>query len=422
MAKHFTNYKQTARIIDQVTITSANLGVAHLSTEDATLEGRHVTIQNSKLVSFGSCSYLGLEHHKDLKQGAIDAIKQFGTQFSSSRAYLSLGLYKKLETLLEKMFEAPVIVTPSTTLGHLSAIPVLVESNDVVIMDMQVHASVQTVIQLIKGRNIDVEMIRHNRMDHLEERITELKNKHEKIWFMVDGVFSMYGDYAPFEDLLALLIKYEQLHLYVDDAHGMSWAGKNGVGYARSVMPKHERLYMATSLNKAFAAGGGCLIFPNEEIRRKVRNQGSTMIFSGPLQPPLLGSAIASAELHLSDKIYPLQNDLQARISYFHEVAAFLKLPLISSHNSPIKFIGVGKPGVGYSMVRRLMDKGFYVNLSVFPSVSYKNTGLRLPLTNHLTFKDLDDVLELIAKELPKALHEENSNIRFVHEAFKIAV
>src|SRR6185436_14972501 len=120
-------------------------------------------------------------------------------------------------------------------------------------------------------------------------------------WYMADGVYSMYGDYAPLKDIMQLLYNHEQLHLYVDDAHGMSWAGKNGAGFAKTILPRHERMFLVTSLNKAFAAGGGCLVYPNDDWKRKVRNCGSTMIFSGPVQPPLLGAAIASAQIHLSD-------------------------------------------------------------------------------------------------------------------------
>lgn len=420
MAKYLTNHEQNMRIIDQVGITSAGLGIILLSTEDEKLDGRRITVFGKQLINFSSCSYLGLEHHPRVKEKAIEAIQNYGTQFSSSRAYISIGLYRELENQLSMMFEAPVVVSASTTLGHISNMPVLIGSKDVVILDAQVHASVQTAVQFLKSRNVPIELIRHNRMDILEDRILELKDKYEKIWYMADGVYSMYGDYAPLEELMKMLNQYEQLHLYIDDAHGMSWIGKHGTGYAKTGLPRHQRIFLVTSLNKAFAAGGGALIYPNEEWKRKVRNCGSTMVFSGPVQPPSLGAAIASAEIHLSDEIYKLQNQLKDKIKFFVETAKKLELPLISKTLSPIKFIGVGKPGVGYSMVRRLMDAGYYINLSVFPSVSYNNTGLRLPLTNHLTYEDIEGVLTAIARELPIALQEEDSSMKSIYQAFKM--
>ena len=72
---------------------------------------------------------------------------------------------------------------------------------------------------------------------------------------MIDGVYSMYGDFAPMQDIVTLLNKYQKLHLYADDAHGMSIAGKNGAGIIYNQAPLHKKMVMATSLNKAFAAG-----------------------------------------------------------------------------------------------------------------------------------------------------------------------
>ena len=36
----------------------------------------------------------------------------------------------------------------------------------------------------------------------------------------------MFADFAPFDELAGLLDRHEQLHLYIDDSHGMSWAGR----------------------------------------------------------------------------------------------------------------------------------------------------------------------------------------------------
>ena len=104
--------------------------IIHHCTEDTTLNGRTITLNGKTLLNFGSCSYLGLEQHPDLKTGVIDAVTKYGTQFSSSRTYASLGLYQELENGLKATFGKPVIVTASTTLGHLATIPVIIGEND----------------------------------------------------------------------------------------------------------------------------------------------------------------------------------------------------------------------------------------------------------------------------------------------------
>jgi 7-keto-8-aminopelargonate synthetase-like enzyme len=415
-----TRHEQILDTIDEVTNISSSLGIAQLKVENEEINGRTIIIKGREVVNFGSCSYLGLEKNPQIIEGVVEAVRKFGSQFSSSRAYASVTLYSEAEGLLEEMFERPILLAPTVTLGHLSNIPVLVGDRDAVILDLQVHACVQTAAQLVKARGVHVELIRHNRVDILEERINDLKDKYEKIWYMADGVYSMYGDFLPINDLYRLLDSYPQFNLYVDDAHGTGWIGNNGVGYVLSQKPFHERLFLVAGLAKSFAACGGVLVFPNERAKNKVRNCGGTFIFSGPIQPPMLGAIIASAKLHLSNDIKFFQNELQKRVDYFVETCKSFNLPLIGESNSPIFFIGVGKPGVGYNMVTRIMNKGFYINLSVFPSVPYKNTGLRIPLTVNHTFEDIYNLLSIIADQLPFALKDNDSSIEEINKAFKI--
>lgn len=227
-------------ILNQIIKDGSNRGLIHHHTEDAIMNGRTVTIEGQEQLNFGSCSYLGLEVHPQLKEGVIDAVTRYGTQFSSSRTYLSLGLYDELETTLRGVFEKPVMVTASTTLGHLATLPVVVGDNDAIILDLQVHSSVQMVAQLLKARKVPIYVIRHNCIKSLETKIQQLNNKHDKIWYFANGVYSMYGDFAPFQQLETLLNQYKKFHLYIDDAHGMRWTGKNGIGVVRSHMDHHD--------------------------------------------------------------------------------------------------------------------------------------------------------------------------------------
>src|SRR5436190_17142502 len=84
-------------IVNKLAEISIKLGIVHNNTEDEILDGRHIQIKGEKLLYFGSCGYLGLEHDERLKQGAINAIHKYGTQFSSSRAYVSSKYYQEAE-------------------------------------------------------------------------------------------------------------------------------------------------------------------------------------------------------------------------------------------------------------------------------------------------------------------------------------
>ncbi|MEO0472676.1 MAG: aminotransferase class I/II-fold pyridoxal phosphate-dependent enzyme [Bacteroidota bacterium] len=402
-----TKNSQTLEVIDQVISRGVDEGVIHLSTENDSFRGRDIQLKGQKMINFSSCSYLGLELDNRLKHAASEAVMKFGTQFSSSRAYVSIGLYEELEKLLETIYNAPVLVSASTTLGHLSNIPVLIGDRDAIIMDHQVHASVGMACQMVKGRGVKVEMIRHNNVERLAERIEHLSKSYDRIWYMADGLYSMYGDFAPVDELKPLLDAYPQLHLYLDDAHSIGWTGPHGQGHVYPRIGGHKRVYITGSMAKSFGVGGGILIFPDQKTKQRVRNCGGTMIFSGPIQPPTLGAAIASAKIHLSNELPELQDKLAQRIDCFNQTALELNLPIKKVAHSPIFFIEVGQPEVGYNMVKRLMNLGYYTNLGVYPSVPYKNTGLRMTVNNHMGLGDIQNLLTLIHQQLPFALEEE---------------
>ena len=134
----------------------------------------------------------------------------------------------------------------------------------------------------------------------------------------------------------------------------------------------------------------------------------------------ILGAAIESAKIHLSDEIYTMQDELKAKVAFFNATAKKLELPLVNETDSPIAFIGVGKPDVGYNMVRRMMNLGYFFNLSVFPSVSYNNTGLRIPINRLMTYEDIENLLTEISIQLPKALEDSNSSMADVIKHFKL--
>ena len=406
--------------IDQIITDGVRRGILHLYTDGDKIADNHILLKGKKVVNFGSCSYLGLEFDPRLKESSKAAIDQYGTQFSESRAYVSVRLYQELEELLNRLFEAHCVITPTTTLGHIAAIPVLISSADAIITDQQVHNSVTTATKLAIAAGTHVEVIRHNRLDLLEDRIKLLRTKYQKIWYLADGIYSMFGDKAPIDEIYQLLDLYQQFHFYVDDAHGMSIRGKHGRGSVLHKRCFHPKMVMGTSLNKAFASGGGVMIYPKKELARKVRTCGGPLITSGPLQPAQLGAAVAAAKIHLTGEIYSMQEELQERIKFTNLMLKKYQLPVIAENNAAVFFIGVHLPKVGYNMVRRMLEAGYYVNLGIFPAVPMKNTGIRFTITRLHTFSQIEKMIRTMAEELPRALKEEGITYADIYKAFKL--
>jgi 7-keto-8-aminopelargonate synthetase-like enzyme len=371
--------------------------------EDKQFNGRKVTIDNKELLYFASCSYLGLETHPDLIEGAIEATKYYGTQTPSSRAVLSSPLYREVEKHLKNIFPGFQIVTQTVTLGHFSVLPLLIEAGDAIILDAYVHNSVRMASQHCRANGTSVFLARHNNMEHVKYLIYRLKKEgYKNIWYCADGIYSIHGDLLNVRDLYQLLDKEENFYAYIDDAHGAGWSGKNGCGYVIGHYGLHPKSIVAVSFAKSFAACGGGLIVPDEELAELIRMTGQTMIFSGPIQPSTLGALIASLKIHLSDKIGRYQDELAGLILHFRERSQELNLPIVTKDNTPIQLLRIGNMEGTFNALKKLRDRGCIATTAAYPAIAHGDEGIRITITRHLKKSDIDYFLENV-KEILQA-------------------
>jgi 7-keto-8-aminopelargonate synthetase-like enzyme len=398
---------------------SCDLGIFQLKVESDTYDGRILKVNNRDILHFSNCSYVGLDICEALKLGAINAITRYGTLFSSSRLCVGLDLNEKLESLLDQITGHHTLVTQTTTLGSISAIPVMITANDLIVMDHQVHTSVQNAVKIAEAQGTKVGMIRHNSMSALEDVIQKQQNKYEKIWYMADGIYSMLGDNCPMEDMYDLMNRYPNFHCFVDDAHGISWIGKHGKGSVLHKRPLHPQMVLVMSLAKGFGCCGGVLVFPTPEARHLIRCLGTSLIFSGPIPTPVLGACIASAKLHLTDEIKVRQNVLYALIKFFREKAYAYGLPLVNHTFSPIFYFGAGSEANAYHIVKSLLDAGFLTTICNYPVVPKKNAGIRVTLTTHNSFADIENLLSTMAGLVEELELEGKLNKEKIYQDFK---
>ncbi|RMH39637.1 MAG: aminotransferase class I/II-fold pyridoxal phosphate-dependent enzyme [Gammaproteobacteria bacterium] len=413
----------TSRLLDYLyheMIVCATEGIGYVVLDDEELKANEIVIGGKKVKSFGSCSYLGLELDPRMKAASIKAIEKYGTAFSSSRAYLSSPLYGELQELLEAIFQKPVIATPTTSLGHIAAIPSLVDPSDAIVLDHQVHASVQNAAKIAKANGTHVEMVRHSNLENLEWRIQKLTSEFRNVWYFADGVYSMFGDLAPFKEIESLLNKYDNLYLYVDDAHGMSWSGPRGSGTVLAAIEFHPKMVLATSMVKGFGGGGGILVFPDSQLRDFINYTGSTLFFSGPIQNGSLGACVCSAKIHLSPEINELQEKLKGLLRFTLDSCDAMEIPLAVKELTPIFFVPVSDTRTAYQITRKMIEKGFFLNIAAYPSVPVKNAGLRFTITNHMSEGSILEMLETLREVYYQTLAANGVTLDEVYAAFKL--
>lgn len=361
-------------------------------------DGSTITVDGREIVNFGNCSYLGLSVDERIKRGAIEATERFGPHYSSSQMYSAVDLYSELEELLVRMTDAPALVLPpTTTLGHLACLPTLIGEGDAVVLDAHSHASLQLTMQVLSGRGIPVRPVPHNDLGMLESTVAALTSQHRHVWYVADGVYSMFGDLAPIRAITELVAGHDNLYAYLDDAHGFSWLGVHGRGYVLSSMDLNERTVVAAGTGKSFGTGGAALFFGDTDLATTVRRVGGPMTFSGPIHPPTLGASIASAHIHLSEEHYRLRSRILDQIQLVATLLAEHGLPAISWSQTPIWMIRVGDVDRTLELGRRLLEEGFFVNVSGFPAVPVGMAGLRFTHTLNNSDHQITEMIERMA-------------------------
>ncbi len=379
-----------------------SMGLLQQVAEDEALSGRELTLGGRNMLSFASCSYLGLEMEPALKDAAIAATQAYGTQFSASRAFISAPPYAEAEALLSQITGRPSLLVPSTSLGHQAALPLLVGPDDLVLIDVQAHASLHVAAQLLKAQGIRVQTVGHSAPDHVARKLRA--SDAPRVWLLIDGVYSMIGDVAPFAAYDRLLAEDERLTLYIDDAHATGWCGDRGQGMALDRWPDHPRVLVALSLNKSFACAGGCLALASDEQAEAVRAFGPAMTFSGPVQPPMLGAILASARLHLSNDLAERQSALRQRVAHFNAGAKALDMPLACEDETPMRYIRIGDVGRTVAAATALQTAGYFMASVAPPAVSARDVGLRMTITAHHTMSDIDALLTALSDALAASL------------------
>lgn len=153
-------------------------------------------------LDFSSNDYLGLSMHPELHEGARAAIARYGTGARASR--LVTGNYELLEELEAELASfkgaETALVFPSGYQANLGLLSTILGPEDAVFVDRLAHACLVDGVRLSPAR---LRVFPHNDLEKLEELLAEAVHAPAR-WILVDGVYSMDGDFAPLPELLAL--------------------------------------------------------------------------------------------------------------------------------------------------------------------------------------------------------------------------
>ncbi len=251
--------------------------------------GRVITQNHGEMIMLGSYSYLGLIGHPKIDAAAKAAVDHYGTGTHGVRLLAgSLVLHDELEERIARFKGTEAAITMSSGyVTNLATISSLLRRGDTVICDKLNHASIVDGCLLAQAKFV---RFRHNDMDHLEKRLTEVEGN-GRILVVADAVFSMDGDIINLPEVSRLCKKYDA-YLMIDEAHSIGVLGETGHGIEEHFdMPADAVDIKMGTLSKTIPSAGG-YIAGNEELIYYLKHSARGFIFSAAV-PPALPSGLA---------------------------------------------------------------------------------------------------------------------------------
>ncbi len=353
-------------------------------------EGR-IASGDKLFLNLSSNDYLGLSQQPELKEAAIEATRRWGVGAGASR--LICGNHELYEQLEERIARfkgtAAAVVFASGYMANTGVISAIAAKGDCIFSDELNHASIIDGIRMSRGQLF---VYRHNDMDHLEELLS-LRPASGKAIVITDCVFSMDGDLAPLERLVAIRKKYGCL-LIVDDAHATGVLGRSGGGLAEHLNIVGEIDATVGTFSKALGSLGGFVAGSNDLIDFLV-NRARSLIFSTALPPSILAANIAAIDLtvnspRLREKLF----DNTHTLLYNLRKMGFQ----IGPTETPIIPLMVGETAKAVLLAAQLLKEGLLVKPIRPPTVPNGGARIRITASAAHSPEDMESALAAFIK------------------------
>ncbi|MFO1117363.1 MAG: aminotransferase class I/II-fold pyridoxal phosphate-dependent enzyme [Beijerinckiaceae bacterium] len=347
---------------------------------------------NGHYVSFANYDYLGLADHPDVKAAAHQAVDKFGVGALASRLVGGeRSTHQIFEDDLAKFLGVEATLSlVSGYLTNLTVITHLMAKRDAIFLDELSHNSVATGARTSDAAQI---VFRHNDLDHLDELLTEHREKYNNVMIAVESLYSMDGDTIDLPRLVELKEKH-QAWLLVDEAHSIGVLGERGAGLCEycGVDPDKVDLIIGT-LSKSFASCGG-FVAGKRGLIDWMKFTLPGFVYSVGLSPVITAAAAKALDLMQTEswRVAKLAHNAE----FLRDTAQAAGLdtgPAIGRAVVPILFNSVWET---MAVSQHLLEHGIYVPPVVQVGVPKDKPRLRFFISANHTEDEIRQVVQLI--------------------------
>lgn len=370
------------------------------------VRGRDIRVSPDHWVTdFASCNYLGLDLDPQMHIDVEKAIERWGVHPSWCRLVASPAIYNEAEQRLAQLVGTEdALILPTVTLISIGVIPALVGKSGVLFLDKSGHETMYEGAKIARDSGAKLLSFRQGDFTHLEELLLEHKDNPRKV-ILVDGVYSMTGDYADISKLTKLAKTYDAL-VYVDDAHGFGVVGElptfdqpygfKGNGVVRHFNEDYENIIYVGGCSKAYsslAAFVGC----SSKMKDFLKAFSTPYDLSGPCPTASLSTLLQGLAIN-ELKGEELRKNLYDLTRQTIEGLKSLGYQVLNKTGFPIVSVLVGDTDVLVATSNKLFDEGILITAAPFPMMPKGLECHRLTLTSANSEKDVEKLLEAFGK------------------------
>ncbi len=298
-------------------------------------------------------------------------------------------VYTELERHLANAYGKPALLFNSgyhANTGNVSALNI---AGTLWLTDKLIHASV---IDGIRLAGAECRRWAHNDVAKLRKLVERLYDDYERLVVVCESVYSMDGDMAPLEELVALKREYPKVMLYVDEAHGLGCFGPHGLGVCEEKGIIDDIDILVGTLGKACASSGAYVV-TTPLLHDFLVNNARSFIFSTALPPACAAWSLLMLE-HLSG--------MASEREHLAELSDMLREGLEEITGTPnpsrsaIVPLMIGDASRAVEVSRRLEQEGVLALPIRRPTVPEGGERIRFSLHAGLSFGDVAKILNSI--------------------------
>lgn len=368
-----SDHDPTHVVIDQI-----------LSATEGMVEGRHTILA-------GTNNYLGLTFDPACVAAGQQALESQGTGTTGSRmANGSFAAHASLEQEFAEFYDMPYGMVFSTGYAaNLASLCALLAPGDAVLLDADAHASLYDGCRM---SGADIFRFKHNDASSLEKRMRRLGERASNSLIVTEGLYSVLGDQAPLQDIVAIKNRYGA-QLLVDEAHSLGVFGEHGRGVAESAGVLDQVDFIVGTFSKSLGAMGGFCVSPHEELKL-FRYVARAFIFTASSSPSII--ATTREALRQLRNRPELRERLWANAQRLYSGLQGLGYST-GPQVSPVVAVKIGEREQALDCWNRLLAAGIYVNLMIPPASPDSFSYLRCSVSAAHTEAQIDTIIKAFA-------------------------